>query len=93
MLGGGGGATGGLQYQSADGGAWQSFTEAFDKVSPSKFSNAKIAPGARVRLTAPGAGGYGPVAERPADMIAEDLREGWITPEGARRDYGYDGDN
>ena len=72
---------------------WQSFTEAFDKVSPSKFSNAKIAPGARVRLTAPGAGGYGPVAERPADMIAEDLREGWITPEGARRDYGYDGDN
>ncbi len=93
LLGGGAGATGGLQYKAAEGCAWQSFTEAFDKVSPSKFSNAKITPGARVRLTAPGAGGYGPAADRPQEMIAEDLREDWITPEGARRDYGYNGDN
>ena len=46
-------------------------------------------PGDRVRLIAPGAGGYGDVAERDPAMIAEDLSEGWITPEGARRDYGY----
>ncbi len=90
LLGGGAGQVGGLLYQDAGGGAWQPFTEAFNKVSPSKFSNAKIAPGARVRLTAPGAGGYGPANERPREMIAEDLREGWITPERARRDYGYE---
>ena len=48
-----------------------------------------ICPGDRVRLIAPGAGGYGNVAERDPAMIAEDLSEGWITPEGARRDYGY----
>ncbi len=89
LLGGSAGAVGSLLYQDARGGAWQTFTKAFGKVSPSKFSNAKIAPGARVRLTAPGAGGYGPAKERPRDMVAEDLREGWITPEGARRDYGY----
>ncbi|MDA1356451.1 MAG: hydantoinase B/oxoprolinase family protein [Proteobacteria bacterium] len=89
LLGGGPGATGGLAYQDADGGEWQTFTEAFGKISPSKFSNAKIAPGARVRLTAPGAGGYGPPKERAPEMIAEDLREGWITPECALRDYGY----
>ena len=92
LLGAAAGAVGGLLYQDSDGGQWRPFTEAFDKVSPSKFSNAKIAPGARVRLTAPGAGGYGPAAERAREMIAEDLREGWITPEGARRDYGYEGD-
>jgi len=92
LLGGGPGATGGLAYQAAAGGEWQPFTKAFGKVSPSKFSNAKIAPGARVRLTAPGAGGYGPVEERAPEMIAEDLREGWITLECARRDYGYVGD-
>jgi N-methylhydantoinase B len=91
LLGGGAGTTGSLLYQDSEGGEWQPFTEAFAKISPSKFSNAKIAPGARVRLTAPGAGGYGPVAERPHEMVAEDLREGWISPEGACRDYGYDG--
>jgi N-methylhydantoinase B len=96
LLGGGPGATGGLLYDEGksggkDGG-WRPFTEAFGKVSPSKFSNAKIPPGGRVRLTAPGAGGYGPVHERPREEIAEDLREGWISAEGARRDYGYEGD-
>ena len=35
------------------------------------------------------AGGYGDVAERDPALIADDLSEGWITPEGARRDYGY----
>ena len=89
LLGGSAGQVGGLLYQDAGGDAWQPFTEAFNKVSPSKFSNAKIAPGARVRLTAPGAGGYGPADERPREMVAEDLREGWITPEGAKRDYGF----
>ena len=83
-------AVGGLLCQDADGGAWRTFTVAFGKISPSKFSNAKIGPGARVRLRAPGAGG--PVAERPAEMIAEDSREGWITPECARRDYGCESD-
>ena len=91
LLGGGAGEAGGLAYQAAEGGEWQPFTEAFGKVSPSKFSNATIAPGARVRLTAPGAGGYGPAEEREPGMIAEDLREGWITPECAQRDYGYVG--
>ena len=59
------------------------------KTSPSKFANATIGPGDRVRLVAPGAGGYGDPADRDPGMIAEDLREGWITPEGARRDYRY----
>ena len=89
LLGGGSGATGGLFYQEAGGKGWRPFTEAFGKTSPSKFANVTIGPGDRVRLIAPGAGGYGDVAERDPAMIAEDLSEGWITPEGARRDYGY----
>ena len=89
LLGGGPGATGGLLYQEAGGNGWRPFTEAFGKTSPSKFANATIGPGDRVRLIAPGAGGYGDPAERDPAMIAEDLSEGWITPEGARRDYRY----
>ena len=64
LLGGGPGATGGLFYQKAGGNGWRPFTEAFGKTSPSKFANATIGPGDRVRLIAPGAGGYGDVAER-----------------------------
>ena len=89
LLGGGPGATGGLFYQAAGSDDWRPFTEAFGKTSPSKFANATIGPGDRVRLVAPGAGGYGDAATRDPAMIAEDLSEGWITPEGARRDYGY----
>ena len=89
LLGGGPGAVGGLLYQAPGSDDWRPFTEAFGKTSPSKFANATIGPGDRIRLIAPGAGGYGDAAERNPALIAEDLREGWITPEGARRDYGY----
>ena len=91
LLGGGSGAPGGLFHRAAGSDEWRPFTEAFGKISPSKFANAKIGPGDRIRLVAPGAGGYGAAGERDPAAIAEDLREGWITPAGARRDYGYDG--
>ena len=38
-----------------------------------------------------GAGGYGPVAERDPNAIAQDLAEGYISEEGAHRDYGWQG--
>ena len=37
-----------------------------------------------------GAGGYGPPERRDPAAIAEDLADGYITPEGARKDYGYE---
>ena len=36
-----------------------------------------------------GAGGYGPPDKRDRSAIAEDLADGFITEQGARRDYGY----
>jgi N-methylhydantoinase B len=38
-----------------------------------------------------GGGGYGDPAKRDPDAIARDIAEGYVTPEGARRDYGYSG--
>ena len=55
-----------------------------------------IEPGDCISLTTGGGGGWGKPAERDVERIAEDLREGWITPERARRDYDYvapDGDD
>jgi N-methylhydantoinase B/oxoprolinase/acetone carboxylase alpha subunit len=82
-------ASGSILIEQGGSGRWRTFSEAFSKVSPSKFSNAKVLPGERVRLTTPGGGGIGQPSEREPALIEEDLREGWITPEGARRDYGY----
>ena len=36
----------------------------------------------------PGAGGYGDALSRDLSLVAKDLRDGLVTPEGAARDYG-----
>jgi N-methylhydantoinase B len=50
----------------------------------------ELAPGDRVTLRQPGGGGFGPAAERPRDKVIADVRNGFVTPEGAKRDYGVD---
>ncbi len=46
--------------------------------------------GARVVYSAPGSGGYGPAAERDPAALREDLRDGYVTPEGVRAAYGIE---
>lgn len=53
----------------------------------SKLHDAKLKKGERIRLETPGGGGYGPPSERKQEAIAEDLRLGYVTEEGAARDY------
>jgi N-methylhydantoinase B len=36
-----------------------------------------------------GAGGYGDPRERDPERIRDDVRQGFVTPEGAARDYGH----
>ena len=47
-----------------------------------------VDPGDIVRITAAGGGGYGPPHERPAERVLTDLRRGFVSVEGAERDYG-----
>ena len=37
-----------------------------------------------------GGGGYGDPKKRDPAAIRSDLREGYVTPEGAKRDYGFE---
>ena len=46
--------------------------------------------GSLVVFDVPGSGGYGPPAERDPERLREDLRDGYVTPEGAKTDYGVD---
>jgi N-methylhydantoinase B len=38
-----------------------------------------------------GGGGYGDPSKRDPEAIARDIAEGYVTPEAAKRDYGYEG--
>src|SRR5262249_62407671 len=54
---------------------------------PSKGAFAAPA-GALIDMRTPGSGGFGQPAERERDAIGRDLRDGYVSEEGAARDYG-----
>lgn len=49
----------------------------------------ELEPGDVLSFRLAGAGGYGPPEKRARESIEQDLREGYITPEGARAAYGH----
>jgi N-methylhydantoinase B len=60
-------------------------------VRPVQGKGAFIAPAEScLRFQLPGAGGFGPPAARDPERLRRDMEAGYVTPEGARRDYGYD---
>jgi len=84
------GGTGGTFVQTAGSKEWKTVKELYGKVSTSKYANVRFQPGDRILLIAPGGGGYGNPKERDAELVADDLREGYISKESALRDYGRD---
>jgi N-methylhydantoinase B len=53
-----------------------------------KATQHPIAAGDIVRIMSGGGGGWGPPAERDRDAVRRDVREGYVSAEAARRDYG-----
>jgi N-methylhydantoinase B len=56
-----------------------------------KVARCRVARGELIRLVTATGGGYGDPLRRERRLVAEDLRNGFITPEQARRTYGFDG--
>jgi N-methylhydantoinase B/oxoprolinase/acetone carboxylase alpha subunit len=83
------GIPGATLYLAQNGNRWQTISEAFGKISPSKYSNVPIKPGERVSVKAPGGGGYGDPKERDRRLITEDVVEGFISVAKAKADYGF----
>jgi N-methylhydantoinase B len=54
----------------------------------SKVSGIPLRKGDVVTIETSGGGGHGNPADRPAEALAADLADGFVTPEGASRDYG-----
>jgi len=90
------GAAGMTWYRAgsdADSGApWQTMVDAFAKRSTSKWSNVTFKPGDQVQILTPGGGGFGDPAERPPADLEADVKDAFVSPEAARRDYGWTGD-
>lgn len=52
--------------------------------SPGK-GEVRLEPGARLIFETPGGGGHGPAGDRDTELVARDLRQGFVTPDGWRR--------
>ena len=86
-----GGRPGGLSQllvKRADDDRFRTFVEAFNTVSPTKFTNVLLKRGDLVRYVTPGGGGYGDPFARDPEAVLADVRNGWVTAEAARREYG-----
>ena len=46
--------------------------------------------GSRILLEVPGSGGFGPAEDRDPVQLAADVKDGYVSAEGAKRDYGLD---
>ena len=80
-LAGGGDATGNSVALRRDG-AWR------EDFPNAKVFTARLGPGEAFALRSGGGGGFGPALERPIEAVAHDVRQGYVTPEAAFRDYG-----
>ena len=88
LYGGDSGGIAGTWFRAANTVEWRTIDVAFNKVSPSKWSNVAIRPGDSIRFQTPGGGGYGDPKKRPRADVANDLAEGYISAGAARDLYG-----
>lgn len=87
LLGGQPGGLGSTEILPAGTDEWCTVKDAFDKASSSKFARITVRAGDRVRIHVPGGGGFGDPADRDRNLVAEDLREGYISRESAIENY------
>lgn len=69
-----------LEIRRADG--------ALERYPSGKVLDEELAVGDAYVLYSGGGGGYGDPKTRPAEEVAEDVRQGYVSPESAERDYG-----
>src|SRR5215472_11729645 len=59
-----------------------------EKQLPSRFGDYRLGRDDIIRLERPGGGGLGDPHRRPAEKVLEDVRQGYVSVERARNDYG-----
>jgi N-methylhydantoinase B/oxoprolinase/acetone carboxylase alpha subunit len=59
-----------------------------EKTLPSRFGDHRLNLNDIVRVERPGGGGLGNALARPVESVLEDMRQGYVSVERARSDYG-----
>ena len=59
-----------------------------DRRLPSRFGDQRLGNGDLLRIERPGGGGLGNPLERPMEQVLEDVRQGYVSVERAKSDYG-----
>lgn len=59
-----------------------------DGTIPHQKSRTQIAPGMRLNMRFAGGGGYGEPGKRESQQVDDDIKNGYVTSDAARRDYG-----
>ncbi len=67
---------------------WRTFAEVYGRPSANKFTNALVTRSDLIQIMTPGGGGFGDPLDRSAALVLEDVKEGYVSPYSARRDYG-----
>jgi N-methylhydantoinase B/oxoprolinase/acetone carboxylase alpha subunit len=88
LFGGHSGGRSALLVKRAGTSEFQRFDQAFGVASPTKFTNVVLHQGDELYYRTPGGGGLGDPAERDPALVAEDVREGYVSAAAAERDYG-----
>jgi N-methylhydantoinase B len=61
-----------------------------DGTKPHPKSRSSVKPGQRLTLLYAGGGGYGDPTQRDREAVRADLRDGYISADAAKRDYGLE---
>jgi N-methylhydantoinase B len=88
LFGGGTGRCAALLVRRRGEPAYRTFSEAFGTVSPSKFANIRLREGDEVVIESAGGAGFGDPFERDPQLVRQDVLEGLVGRESAKRDYG-----
>lgn len=91
LAGGGLGGPGAIRVKRRGDSEFRTFSEVFGTASPSKFTNVELREGDEVLIDSPGGGGYGDPHRRDRALVAADVRQGFVSEEIARTEYGWPG--
>jgi N-methylhydantoinase B len=67
--------------------SFKNFSEVYGTVSPSKFANLIVEAGDAIMLDSAGGGGYGDPLAREPELVMQDIRDGFVSPEAAEKYY------
>lgn len=76
---------------SAAGSDWAVLRGGETRPLPPRFEKVVLAHDDVIRYASPGGGGYGLPADRDPKQVADDVTNGYVSQEAAKRQYGWDG--